>query len=160
MSANKKIITLAGGTALLVAVGFVVVFLFLSIGPMPDFHESVEQNSDTLTREYEEDVYGGVTPEETIALFINALLKDDIALAGKYFLPYEQEERKDELLEIQARGLLGEMVNRLLALTGKYPLVEGNNSSFVFESYNTDGELTLQIILTEGPSKKWKIVDL
>jgi len=33
-----------------------------------------------------EDTYGGKTPEETLNLFIEALKKEDLELASKYFV--------------------------------------------------------------------------
>ncbi|MDP3991334.1 MAG: hypothetical protein Q8P66_00240, partial [Candidatus Colwellbacteria bacterium] len=39
------------------------------------------------------DTYGGKTPEETLQLFIDALRKDDIELAYKYFILKEDGNR-------------------------------------------------------------------
>lgn len=48
-----------------------------------------------LSKPYREDVYGGKTPEETWALFLDALKKKDVELASKYFVPEKQVEWKE-----------------------------------------------------------------
>lgn len=44
----------------------------------------------------EEDTYGGKTPEETLQLFIDALKKEDVELASKYFALDDDTARTDE----------------------------------------------------------------
>ena len=39
-----------------------------------------------LERPYRQDKYGGKTPEETFDMFLDALRKEDIDLASKYFV--------------------------------------------------------------------------
>ncbi len=41
-----------------------------------------------------QDHYGGKTPEETLAMFVEALKKKDAKLAAKYYLPWEWEEKQ------------------------------------------------------------------
>lgn len=41
---------------------------------------------DTISKTLTEDTYGGKTPQETLDMFIDALEKGDIELAGKYFI--------------------------------------------------------------------------
>lgn len=55
-------------------------------------------------RNYQEDIYGGKTPEETYNLFLEALKKEDINLAIKYFLFEKQEEYKKLLEKIKNNG--------------------------------------------------------
>ena len=43
------------------------------------------------------DHYGGKTPEETLALFVDALKKRDYKLAAKYYLPWKQKEAEKDL---------------------------------------------------------------
>ena len=47
--------------------------------------KAVERFQGSLEQPYKEDVYGGKTPEETLQMFIEALKKEDIELASKYF---------------------------------------------------------------------------
>lgn len=44
-----------------------------------------------------EDVYGGKTPEETLQMFIEALKKNDVELASKYFALETNEKSQDYL---------------------------------------------------------------
>jgi len=53
---------------------------------------------------YKNDKYGGKTPEETYAMFLEALKKKDIGLASKYFVLDKQEEYKKALKEIDNNG--------------------------------------------------------
>ncbi len=43
------------------------------------------------------DTYGGKTPNETLAMFVDALKKRDYKLAAKYYLPWEQKEAEEDL---------------------------------------------------------------
>ncbi len=46
-----------------------------------------------------QDHYGGKTPEETLAMFVEALKKKDAKLAARYYLPWEWEKREEEMIE-------------------------------------------------------------
>ena len=50
----------------------------------------VERFQGSLEEPYKKDIYGGKTPEETWAMFLDALKKGDIDLASKYFAVDEQ----------------------------------------------------------------------
>lgn len=78
-----------------------------------------EQNFEKAMRE---DTYGGKTPEETLALFIDALKKGDIELASKYIYQgtgvgsREYENRKlyiEALNQLKQEGKLQEFIDRL-----------------------------------------------
>lgn len=47
--------------------------------------EKAQKALNTLDETLRQDTYGGKTPEETLKMFIDALKKDDIELASKYF---------------------------------------------------------------------------
>ncbi len=59
-----------------------------------------------MSKPYREDTYGGKTPEETWAMFIDALKKDDAELASKYFVPEKQEEWKKIISDTVAKNKL------------------------------------------------------
>ncbi|MDP3991823.1 MAG: hypothetical protein Q8P66_02935 [Candidatus Colwellbacteria bacterium] len=63
------------------------------------------------------DTYGGKTPEETLQLFIDALRKDDIELAYKYFILKEDGNRdpkwREALVKTKDAGKLQEAVDLL-----------------------------------------------
>ncbi|MGB9681171.1 MAG: hypothetical protein ACPLXL_01350 [Minisyncoccia bacterium] len=68
----------------------------------------------TQEEQYQKDIYGGKTPEETYQMFLEALKKEDIDLATKYFLFEKQEEYKKLLESIKRNGQWEEMLKDLL----------------------------------------------
>ena len=70
-------------------------------------YENYYKNLDEL---YKKDTYGGATPEETLALFINALKKGDTDLAAKYFVPEKQKQEVDDLRVGKENGNLDFLV--------------------------------------------------
>lgn len=68
-----------------------------------------------------EDPYGGKTPEELYQLFVQALEKQDIELAVKYFEFGYQEEVREALVEIQGIGNWQSMYD---AFSGKTSRIE------------------------------------
>ena len=63
-----------------------------------------------IEKAYREDPYGGITPEETLQLFIDALKKGDTDLAAKYFVLDKQEEMRVDLDLVKEKGLLDELL--------------------------------------------------
>ena len=61
--------------------------------------KTVERFQGSLEEPYKKDVYGGKTPEETWAMYIDALKKGDIDLAIKYYAVGDQEKREKFLAE-------------------------------------------------------------
>ena len=59
----------------------------------------VERFQGALEEPYKNDTYGGKTPEETWAMYIDALKKGDIDLAIKYYAVGDQEKREKFLAE-------------------------------------------------------------
>src|SRR3989344_6613921 len=58
------------------------------------------------------DTYGGKTPQETLDMFVDALRKEDIELASKYFMLDENLSRERwvaSLINIKNQGLLEKM---------------------------------------------------
>ncbi|OGZ99803.1 MAG: hypothetical protein A3C07_02195 [Candidatus Sungbacteria bacterium RIFCSPHIGHO2_02_FULL_47_11] len=120
----------------------------------------VVKNFQELERRYAEDQYGGETPEETLRLFIDALKKEDVDLATKYFVIDEQKKWRNELLIIKEKGLLDEMVKDLERPREKKPLIENTDNRFNYFIYNDDNILAVVIDIARGPNGKWKILDL
>ena len=50
-----------------------------------------------LKKLYENDHYGGKTPEETLQLFVEALKKKDYKLAAKYYVPEKWDKMEGEM---------------------------------------------------------------
>ncbi len=75
-----------------------------SIAPYRQMAEESEQYMKYVAREKERttemlraDTYGGETPEETLALFVEALEARDAKLASKYYLPWLQKEAEKDM---------------------------------------------------------------
>ena len=58
------------------------------------------------------DTFGGATPEETLALFIEALEAEDVELASKYFLPDDREEMKSDLEKAKQEQQLSQVIEK------------------------------------------------
>ena len=107
--------------------------------------------------QYENDTYGGTTPEETLALFIDALKKGDIDLASKYFVVDERETWLNNLRRIQEGDKLNSMIRDLgTAQRGK----DIDENGAVFSLANPLNEITAMIYLASGKNGVWKIIDL
>lgn len=68
---------------------------------------------EALLKPYMEDTYGGKTPEETLQLFIDALKKNDIELASKYFVLDKQEKNLTLLREYFIKGSIQELIDNI-----------------------------------------------
>ena len=96
MHLNKnlwKVLGAAVGVALLAVLIFYGPSVFKNISEFQSAKnaekaakEKAQKDYEELKRLYEEDTFGGKTPEETLALFIDALKRGDTDLASKYFV--------------------------------------------------------------------------
>ncbi|MFH1346901.1 MAG: hypothetical protein ABIH10_01480 [Spirochaetota bacterium] len=87
------------------------------------------------------DIYGGKTPEETLKMFIDALKKDDVELASKYFML----DKNGEVNQKWAKGLqdtkdAGQFQNLANLLSGA--IIDSSNSisaeDFKFKAYENN----------------------
>lgn len=106
-----------------------------------------------------QDIYGGKTPQETISLFIEALEKDDLELASKYF-SLTVEGNVDPkwlrmLQESESKGLINEAVE--LIKSAKY--TGGSMPGYAgFDVLAEDGTVMYDIGLRQNKfSNLWKI---
>ncbi len=96
MITKQKIsIGLAGllGFALLTWLGSVVYNEYKSY----EWQKRTDAMQEAMVGPYRTDTYGGKTPEETWAMFLEALKKKDVELASKYFEVERQAEWKNTL---------------------------------------------------------------
>ena len=119
-----------------------------------------------------EDVYGGKTPEETLQMFIEALKKEDVELASKYFALNTNEnseyyltrrEWEEGLKKAKEEGKLEEIVSKIEQTkpTSYFESYSWYKKSFSFESLNKDGVVEILIELGLSPfSGVWKIISL
>lgn len=117
-------------------------------------------------QDYEEtmrkDTYGGKTPEETLKLFIEALKKEDVELASKYFLLDENLSREkwiNFLKQLKERGYLLRLADDITKEAK--PVGSLYNGNFQFKLYNNDGTTGLLIDMQFNRySQVWKIESL
>lgn len=118
--------------------------------------------------QYAADIYGAETPEATYQLFLEALQKQDIDLASKYFILDRQEEYKELLAEIEKSGQWDEMIKDLSNPRNQRGKLEDENT-YVIEIINDENISVTTIVLRKpqtiiGIEKKllsdiWKIVE-
>lgn len=119
----------------------------------PEYKESEE--AWRLIKEFNEDPYGGDTPEETMRLFVEALKKEDFKLASKYFIEDHAEWGK-YLKEVKDEGKLQTMIDEL----GRTKLTAKEETAFfTLVDKNNVVESTL-VMHRKQSNKKWKISEL
>ena len=113
-----------------------------------------------LERAYREDKYGGKTPEETLKLFIKALKKEDVALAGKYFLLDEngsREKWENSLRRIKNNNRINEVVKIIeekLKVADKEITHEGDFKFYIVDEEEIKGLVDMELNKYSGI---WKI---
>lgn len=109
------------------------------------------------------DIFGGKTPEETLKMFIDALKKEDIELASKYFALNTNEnseyyltkkEWENGLRKIKEEGNIDGIISKL----EKVKLTFKDESGALFKAYNNNGEINVLVdIKLNKYSQVWKI---
>jgi len=157
---------------LLVGVGLCIGFLIWFLNPQMrqarQFKKGIEnfnQALKTAEKEYASDTYGGITPEETYQLFLEALKNQDIDLASKYFILDKQEEYKKLLNQVKGSDQWKIMMEDLLDSRNSKGRMIGD--SYVIEVVNKDNVSVTTIIIKKpvlslGSERKeignlWKI---
>ncbi len=126
------------------------------------FNPEYRQEQDAMRRleaieqEYQNDTYGGTTPEETLRLFIDALKKEDIDLAAKYFVIDRQEKRYGDLIELKTENRLKDVIDRL----EKLQLTKKDDTQAYFVLVDKNKTIISQLIIKkEFKNNKWKITE-
>lgn len=124
---------------------------------------SVERFQGALEEPYKKDTYGGKTPEETWAMFLDALKKEDIGLAIQYYAVGRTGVPIDEIYTKKQNGQLREWIHELEGLkkSSREPL-EGE-ANYYYDYFNEEFQQTLSspVIFYLNPyTKVWKIVSL
>ena len=148
------------GIIIIVAGGFFVWERYFS--PQAKINRETQKNYEKYLeweRNYEkamkEDTYGGKTPEETLQMFIEALKKEDIELASKYFALETDTQSPDYLSrkkwenylqEVSNKDLLQQMANDIEK--DAKPLTKTpNDKEFSYALFNEDGTVGISIDL-------------
>ena len=155
---NKTLFKFLGGGIVIVAlaVSAIYVFDYYQYRQSPEYQ--AQKYFEDLKRQYEQDTYGGDTPEETLQLFIDALKKGDTELASKYFVVEKQEEW------IKNFSIAKENNNLHLYIDEVQRVNPGKRTSagkYLFTVVGNDSMAKFVIVLVINPStNKWKIEDL
>jgi len=161
MAINKKAI--AGAVVIVLIVGGFWYLNNKKFDPSVDVRafktagefENYYKNLDEL---YKKDTYGGATPEETLALFIEALKKGDTELAAKYFVLEKQKEEAGELLVGKNNGVLNLLIGDLEKEKIGSNFSEGKYR-FVTHDNNNNAEFQFDLVFNPF-TKVWKIESL
>ena len=110
------------------------------------------------------DIYGGKTPEETLAMFVDALKKGDMGLASKYFMLDTNTQSPDYLTRRKWEEILNKVNtdNKISDLIVSLEKAKTAGSSiqgyFGFEVRDKDGKLVGDIGMQLNKySQIWKI---
>ena len=161
---------LIGFLALMVLVGGGYFVWDRYLSPQAKLNRETQKNYEkylTWQKNYEkamrEDTYGGKTPEETLQMFIEALKKEDIDLASKYFSLNTNEnseyyltrkEWEEGLKKVKEEGKLNEII---LQLSG-VKLTFKDEDGALFKLYDSKGEVKILVeIKFNKYSGVWKI---
>ena len=124
----------------------------------PDVREkrALVKYFEDIEEEYRNDMYGGATPEETLALFISALEAEDVDLASKYFLPDEREKWSALLNRAVAENRVERMKNEM----GMLSLSNKNHNEAFFTLANAQNVVEVIVSLKKNQNNIWKIISL
>jgi hypothetical protein len=146
----------------------VAAFLILVIGTAANelwkgykWQKSVDQFQESLEKPYKDDVYGGKTPEETWAMFLDALKEEDLELAGKYYDAGHQGKAREWLEKLKQDGELEQTIGEMEGLKKSERSSLKNQANYFYNYYDDEfkQELSSSVIFYLNPyTKVWKIV--
>lgn len=157
----KKKTLWIGGVALMTLVGAGIVLLFSSAlsrsDSAPQSAEEAERYVHDLEEQYRTDTDGGMTPQETLALFIEALETGDLSRASRYFLP----EKRDETLALFRDIESGPGLERMITEARALELSRQDDERAFFTLVDEDNVVSVQVVLAKNPATGvWKITDI
>lgn len=157
---NKKIIKIIG-----IILGVLFVCYIAMIGPeiwkSYQWQKSVEKWEEAQRKPFEEDIYGGKTPEETWAMFLDALKKGDIDLASKYHDVEHQGEAKKWLEDLKKNNELEQTIKEMEEFKKSKREALNNQANYYYDYFDKEFNQTLSspVIFYFNPSTKvWKIL--
>ena len=158
---NKHFWKFFAGLLGILALGFLAVYgsaIYDNSGSLRDWWNAKKaaREYEALKKLYEEDTYGGKTPEETLALFIDALKKGDTDLAAKYVFIDDQEKVRTDLLQAQTTGNLDKAIERILSL--RKSKLDKDQAWFVITDENR--VVQYSVLLGKNSNGLWKITEL
>ena len=106
-----------------------------------------------LEKLYADDTMGGKTPEETLALFLDAVKKEDFELARQYAIYDGREDLKKLLISIKEKGQITEFIIAYSQAIKE----KGAGTDIQFSVYE-DGKEISNIGLSKDLKGIWKII--
>jgi len=153
---------------LLLGIGGFLFYSYSDLGRYFTFNKKQKTLLQQIEKEkekYQTDVYGGLTPLETYNLFLEALKKDDIELAVRYF-PKDLQTKYLELFnQIKKSGQWREMMKDLEKpenQTGEYITSDWYNIKIKNDKNEVVTTVVLKIIKdfeNQPVTNIWKIVE-
>ena len=154
---TTRVIKFSLGALGMVLVGVGALYGLRFFSPEYQQEQAAMQRIKEIEDQYKKDMYGGDTPEETIQLFIDALKKEDIDLAAKYFVIDSQQKRYNDLIQLKGENKLGSVIDRLNQLQ----LTKQNDTQAYFILVGQDKTIISQVIVRKEPkNNRWKITEL
>lgn len=138
----------------------------------------VRRAYEKLIEPHYKDTYGGGTPEETYDMFIDALKKDDVELASKYFVIDSQKNWLEALNKYKTSGYLPNFIEELENTKSKWFKIETRDLDMVAFRYKSPigkdtetefegqkitipaGNYTNETVFNRYSSGVWKIATL
>lgn len=113
---------------------------------------------EAIENAYKTDTNGGVTPKETLDLFVEALKAEDAELAASYFVPEKRGEMEEELKAGLKSGGVELLLRDISKINNENLVGEGKRFEF---SVIQDGQVTFSYLLVKNEfSQKWLIESL
>jgi len=153
---------------LLLGIGGFFLYSYSNLGGYFTFNKKQKAILEQIEKEkekYQNDVFGGSTPLETYNLFLEALKKDDLELAVKYF-PLDLQDKYLQLFsQIKESGQWNEMMEDLenpKNQTGEYVTDDWYNIKIKNDKNEVVTTIVLKIIKdfdNQPVTNLWKIVE-
>ncbi len=126
-------------------------------------YEAYQQFANKYQTAMGNDTYGGKTPEETLRLFTEALKKDDLELAGKYFVLREDGQTdpvwQEALQKTKDAGMLAKTIEIIPQMTYDASSSLPETAWYIFKNHKGDVQYSVSLKLNPI-SKIWKIESL
>ena len=151
---TTRVIKFSLGALGMVLAGVGALYGLRFFSPEYQQEQAAMQRIKEIEDQYKKDMYGGDTPEETIQLFIDALKKEDIDLAAKYFVIDKQEEWLGNLQKIKEKNMLAKMVKDLERERYRDEI---SQTLISYTIANDQKEVALTIYVTQVSNGIWKI---
>ncbi|NOY35626.1 MAG: hypothetical protein GXP44_01750 [bacterium] len=122
---------------------------------------AIDRFQESIEKPFREDTYGGKTPEETWAMFLDALKKEDFALASKYYDVEHQTEARKKLEELKREKKFSSWIKEIKTLEKDDNAYQGDRAYYSYKYYDEETRQYLwsDVVFYLNPyTKVWKII--